>query len=140
VAFVVTDLELLYDLDQRAARWVADGYAAGLYQGDPLVSHVATIDDVIPATFSGYVGYQVLTTWTGAVMSFGEAVIQALPLTWTHNGGPVQNLIGGYYVVAPGPRLAWIERRPDGPILVSRGVQALTLTPRYASRSKLLQG
>lgn len=108
----------------------------GLWQGEWQPAPWNDITDVVPATFSGYSGLQLATGWQPAYLHNGQAVSEAADLSWFHNGGPVSNWIGGYYVVNVSGVLQWAERYPGASRAMVLSGNVYRVTPRYGFGSR----
>ena len=120
----------------KLTTFMENWYECGLYQNDrqPLLDD--TIADYVQANFSGYLDRQVLTGWTTAAMVGPRAKSSATQLVWKHDGGPVSNLIYGYYVTDKLGNLVFAERFCDGPFEVDRAGRAIRLTPVFSAQNQ----
>lgn len=108
----------------------------GLYTGEFVPNRNATIEDLEPCTWSGYVGLRDMLSWATPAMAGQRAIIQHGYYLYHHDGGPVAQRIQGYYVVDHDGVLAWAEAAGEPvPIMQSLG-NTYRLVPRYSLRSE----
>jgi len=127
---IVTESGLIDSLDLVLAVWEGT-YKAGLFQNDITPVVATALSEIVPATFSGYAGEQVTFSWDAAVMAGVRAVTQAAALIWTHNGGPIQNWIFGYYLVSQSNTLIFAERFCPAPLPMATIGQRIRMRPRF---------
>jgi hypothetical protein len=100
-----------------------------LFQNNYVPSFTDTVTDYVEATFSGYPGFLSPTWGSAFVNGANQGEIDALPLTWAHNGGVTANLIYGIYITDGANNLAYAERF-DAPVSMSAVPDFITYTPR----------
>lgn len=108
----------------------------GLFQNNWEPQVHDSIDQVVPATFSGYGGLHDLYGWRPAALFGNLAVTAAGPNFWTHDGGAVGNWIFGYYVVDLLGVLQWAQRKLGDPYPMESGGQIFRVLPKYAVGSR----
>lgn len=108
----------------------------GLYQGSLDIGPTTALLNVQPCTFSGYDGLHSLPGWSAAALLGNVAVSYSTPRLWQHDGGPVANWVGGYYVVdSSGSVLVWAQELPT-PLFLTELAQAVEIVPAYAVGSR----
>lgn len=127
------------DLTTLINSWAGQRFA-GLFQNDVEPRRDWTISNVVPANFSGYAGLQLLTGWTTPVRIGNRFQTRAAGVTWTHNGGPNQNWIFGYYVVTAAGVLVWAERRPGPAVALNVSGIVYDVVAGYTFGSKFPRG
>jgi len=88
------------------------------YSNDRIPKATDAIGLYTEADFSGYSGPQPLDSWNASEFSQSRAVSRHPPMTWTQNGGPIDNLIFGVCVVDEDFALLFAERDPRAPVIV----------------------
>lgn len=138
MALVVTKNWLIEMLFLQGQRWnQVEELRIGLFQNNWTPDMMSTIDDVVPADFSGYDGLRVLNQWLPQEVVWEEprAILLHAPVVWTAVGLNFNNIFG-FYVVGDTQQLWWAERNT----LVNRSVgrlgQTYKVTPRYARRGE----
>ena len=109
---------------------------AGLFKNDRTPKPADVIGDYTEADFSGYDGVKNLTAWTAAVTIAGHGSSSANGVTWTHNGGPTDNLIYGVFVIDNTGALVWAERNPFGPVLVRPANPVFSYSPVFVDTTE----
>jgi len=114
---ICCDSGLVTLLDLWLSVWEGQ-YMVGLFKNDFEPKLTMSLGDLAICDFSGYSGEQPAYSWQAAVMQGIRAATQAGPLTWIHDGGPIQNYVYGYYVVDASAALIWAERFCPAPMRV----------------------
>lgn len=130
----LNDDGLMEQLDLMSARW-EKVYRMGLFKNDWTFAAGDTILQVDECDFDGYVGLQFTRHWTPAVMQGPRAITTADLLTWIHSGGPVANLVYGYFVVNKAGDLMWAERFCRNPLLMDSIGQRVRVEPVYTLKN-----
>lgn len=102
-----------------------------LYQNNKVPADADVLADYTEADFSGYLA-QAFTNWGAALTTANKAQSQADSIDSTHNGGPTNNNIFGYYVTdSANTKLYWAERDPAAPTVINANGQKFTVVPRF---------
>lgn len=136
MALVTVENGLMTFLLNWATKANAEQYRIGLFQSNTTLTVNTVATDLTPASFGGYTGVKILTSWTtgGIVFNTPRAVVKHPAQIWTASGAS-QNTVYGYYVVTEGGLLLWAERRAAGGIVVGTVEgQSYTVIPRYTFR------
>lgn len=88
-----------------------DGAVLSLYQNDHTPTELDAVTAYQEATFSGYVNVA-LNNWGAIFTDPADGAAKSLhdEVTFTHNGGPVPNVIFGYFVHKPAAGLLFAEK------------------------------
>lgn len=108
----------------------------GLMKGEPPPQKTWTTVAVVPATFSGYGGVQVVQNWLPAVLEGTVATARANPIVWQHDGGAGSCVITGLYVVDGNGKLCWAEQFPRPWRTMAFAGDRFTVTPRFGQGSR----
>lgn len=125
----------------RLLRVLADAWSVEyrLFQNDTVPSLESTVPSFVEATFSGYVGGQTPASWTNPVVQTNHAVSQGDGVSWTHDGGVMNNLIYGYFVLDTGTGdLLFAERDSSAPTLLEPGSPPYAIIPKFSFLSEFL--
>jgi hypothetical protein len=109
---------------------------ADLYQGSPTLDPSWNVSNFTLATFSGYSGSQLVTSWGSVVFVAPRAQSIGALLQWTHDGGPTPNTIGGAVIYNPDTSAVRFAIERPTPLLVNMLGQAVPLLPIYTRRSE----
>lgn len=123
----------------NVANWLIT-LRAGLFRTGFVPWHGMVLAQLEPSTFSGYVGLRDMLTWGAPVLIGRRATVAHGEILWHHNGGPVAQMVAGYYVVDASDTLIWADLRADGPLLMASALDTYKLTPRFTQRSEFDQG
>jgi len=126
----VVEPKLLEIVRSITTDWFAS-HRVGLFKNDLNPRLTTTIANVVPCDFSGYDGLRLLYFLTPEFMSGVRAMRLAQEYVWQHNGGPIDNLVYGYYVVDLAGQLALAERFCDGPFNMNVSRRSFKLTPMF---------
>jgi hypothetical protein len=111
---VFTDDALVRILNQFIASWPT-ARRVGLYSNPRVIDRLTRIDDLEPTTFSGYGGELPFpAVWTQTDPTPYALAVTA-PLIWTHDGGPDDDYVAGYYVVDDDGVLLFAQPGPSTP-------------------------
>lgn len=103
-----------------------------LFQNNITPADTDVLATYTEADFSGYGGGTPFTNWGAALLSAGKAQSQADSIDNTHDGGPTNNNIYGYYVTdSANSKLYWAERDPAAPTVLNANGQKFTVVPRF---------
>jgi hypothetical protein len=131
---VVVTYEGLRRLLAGSVKW--EDLRVILYKNDRLPRTADTLADYVEADFSGYDGWKLLNVWTPPAIEFARSFSQSNLAIWTHNGGPVNNLIFGSALVDVDSNLIAAERNKDAPRTVSPLTPILTYQAEVTYRSE----
>jgi hypothetical protein len=108
----------------------------GLFQNDFTPFPAATISNIEPCDYSGYVGLRTLTSWLSPTLIGPRATVEHAEILWPHDGGLVWNFVFGYYVIDLAGKLVRAERGPDPPETITAPPDVYRVVPRYTFRSE----
>jgi len=111
-------------------------FQVGLFANDRLPLLDDLVGDYIPCDFSGYNGLRLFYGWSAPVASGVFSMSSASPIVWAHDGGPINNLVYGYYVLDRFGVLAFAERFCDGPFVLDRAGRKLVITPTFRASNE----
>lgn len=87
------------------------------------------------ADFSGYARPPAMT-WGLIDVQNQRARMQSTQMTWTHNGGPTDNLVFGVAVVDDDGELFYVERDPRGPQWITASNPVYTYTAVFTDTTE----
>lgn len=131
----VVDGGLLSCLSNLRVNWL-NTLSWGLYQNDLTPEDATILAEIDPCNFSGYAGLLLSTGWTAPVIDGVRAKSIATALTWTHNGGGIDNWVFGFYVLDGLGDLILAQRFSDAPRLMEYTGVSLFVTPTFTLRSE----
>jgi len=117
-------------LSKLTAAWEGK-YRVGLYQNDYTPHLTTVLANIVECTFSGYAGRLLTYSWSAPAMVGIYARSVAHDLLWTHNGGPVENFVYGYFVVDQAGLYVWAERFCPRPLIMSKEGQKVRIRPTF---------
>jgi len=127
---MVTEIGLIAFLD-RCTSFMTGWWKLGLYMNDRLPLLQDTLSQYTPADFSGYSGPQLIYGFPAGTMIGERAQAAAYEITFTHDGGPSNCTVYGYYIEDNTGRLSIAERFCDGPIEMDRTGRQLRIRPTF---------
>jgi hypothetical protein len=134
MTLIVSDLGSQYTAAVLKAAWI-NAFQVGLYSNDWTPYRGMRLSMVTPASFSGYVGLRTINTFSSLTWDGTRATLTGPLMRWVHDGGPIQGLVFGYYVVNTAGDLVWAERIDPPTWLIEAG-EAYRVTPRFTVRSE----
>lgn len=128
----------LISLVRECITYILPSWKWGLFQNDITIVPETKIADVVPASFSGYTGLKLASSWSVPAIEAPRCITTATPLLWVHNGGPLANWIYGFYVVDGLGELVEIQRITPAPLLIQNTALGVQVIPRFSARSEWL--
>ena len=105
-----------------------------LFQNDLAISRGTVLAQFVECDWSGYLPQTYpAASWTPPALEGQAARSIGIPATFTHNGGPLGNLVYGYWFQdSATAELTWCERLQGAPIIVQAGSPPLIIIPSYS--------
>jgi hypothetical protein len=104
-----------------------------LFQNNKVPAAADTTADYVECNFSGYVRHT-LADLAPTTVSGGVAQTATGVHTWSHNGGPVQNLIYGWFAVDADEHLVAVSRNGAGPISLTAAGQSYSVQATFTDQ------
>jgi len=111
-------------------------HKVGLFSNDRKPKLNDDVSFYTPCTFSGYTGEKLTYGWTSPTMQGVRAFMHSEEFVWTHNGGPIANLVYGYTVVNVYGELRFAERFCNGPFQVGTLGRQIKLTLMFTTANE----